>query len=115
MGGTVGQALGFHTSLHTGLGSEATEVQIPLQGQLQLCMSPCRPPFLRDRWGFWEPDPLPDSFTLSFPQTRELPAASPPIRLWSLLLLGLLVQLGKDETVPALNQPPQVHFPCGFV
>lgn len=49
------------------------------------------------------------------PQARELPAASPPIGLRSLLLLGFLVQLSEDETVPALNQPPQVHLPCGFI
>lgn len=54
-------------------------------------------------------------YSLSCPQPRDLPAASPPICLWSLLLLGFLVQLSKDETVPALNQPPQVHLPCGFV
>lgn len=59
--------------------------------------------------------PLWFNYTLSCPLARDLPAASTPICLWSLLLLGFLVQLSKDETVPALNQPSQVHLPCGFV
>lgn len=54
-------------------------------------------------------------YSLFCPRAGDLPAASAPICLRSLLLLGFLVQLSKDETVPALNQPPQVHLPCGFV
>lgn len=52
---------------------------------------------------------------LAAPCAGGLPAASPPIRLRPLLLLRLLVQLGEDETVPALDEPPQVHLPRGLV
>lgn len=38
---------------------------------------------------------------------RSSPAAGPPVGLGPLLLLGLLVQLGEDEAVPALDEAAQ--------
>lgn len=52
---------------------------------------------------------------LSPPRGKASPAASPPVGLGSLLLLGFLVQLGQDEAVPALDQPAQVHLPRSLV
>lgn len=54
-------------------------------------------------------------FGYSLSRPGDLRGASPAIGLWSLLLLGFLVQLSEDEAVPALNQPPQVHLPRGFI
>lgn len=45
-----------------------------------------------------EPEPEPE---------RCSPAAGPPVGLWPLLLLGLLMQLGEDEAVPALDEAAQ--------
>ena len=39
------------------------------------------------------------------------PAAGSSVGLWPLLLLGLLVELGEDEAVPALDEMAQRDLP----